>query len=262
MSYPNVIQGSFGQEKVAQSTKIGNLPLGTRMVLSDGREFVHARASATALVAGCLYEGEAGSTGAAVIKSLAVSAAAVGATSVTVTLAGTVLGAGVYDDGYLFFSAGSSSGSVYKIKSHPAGAATNSTVVVSLADSDILAGEGVAAGTTTAGLRKNENDKLVLTTADTIGVNSLVGIATRDVTADYYCWMQKKGVCAALTDGTLIVGEPVSPSSALAGAVTICKVAAASTAGVAIVVKQFTRIGYCMSVAASTEYSLINLNLP
>ena len=56
MSYPNVIYGDYGDEKVAQSTKIGNLPLGQLMVLPDGRKFRHAQASATALVAGDLYQ--------------------------------------------------------------------------------------------------------------------------------------------------------------------------------------------------------------
>ncbi|KKL16382.1 hypothetical protein LCGC14_2496170, partial [marine sediment metagenome] len=55
MAFPNVIYGRYGDEKVAQSTKIGGLPLGQEMVLPDGREFRHSCAqTAAALVAGKL----------------------------------------------------------------------------------------------------------------------------------------------------------------------------------------------------------------
>ena len=55
MSFPNVIYGDYGDEKVAQSTKIGSLPLGQLMILPDGRAFRHTRAhTAQAMTAGYL----------------------------------------------------------------------------------------------------------------------------------------------------------------------------------------------------------------
>ena len=63
MEYPNVIYGDYGDEKVAQSTKIGDLPLGQLMVLPDGRKFRHAKAGGTALSAGIIVGASAGSAG-------------------------------------------------------------------------------------------------------------------------------------------------------------------------------------------------------
>ena len=265
-SLPNKLFGDYGDEKVAQSTKIGSLPLGIRMVLPDGREYVHAKAGASALVAGCLYEGAAGEANTTFIKSLAVSAASAAATSVVVTkAAGTTLVADVYADGYIFFSAGSSSGSVYKVKSHTGVASTAAgTVTVSFTENDKLA-EGLAAGTTTAGMRKNLYDSVVITTNDTVSVNALAGVPPRDVTEAYYCWLQKKGYAACLTDNTtLIVGVPVTASSTVAGAIGVENITLAGTAwaATALVHKGIHSIGYCVSVAASAEYSLIDLDLP
>ena len=262
-TFPNFLFGSFGDEKVTSTSKIGGLPLGTRMVLPDGRVFAHARVGTTALVAGKLYQGKAGEANTIFIKNVALAAtAAVAATSVSITVAGTALGAGVYDDGYLVTasSIGTGIGYLYKVKS-AATTAADSTSVVSLAD-----GEGIKValegGTTTVGMRKNEFDSVLLTTADTVGVNTICGVACATAAASAYVWLQRKGPAAVFTDNsTVIVGTPVIASSSVAGAVATFATAAADTTGVRYA-RNMQLVGEVMSKAASAEFSIVDLWLP
>ncbi len=259
MAFPHVIYGSFGDEKVTSSARIGNLPLGTKMILPDGSEFRHAKASATAMIAGNLYQQNIGIQGTDVgyKGTLATVTGAAGATTCVITAAGTTATTlDQFRDGYMHTAASASygGGSVYKVKGNTV-AAASAACTVTLDPNDAIK-VAFSAGTTTVGLRENEYWSCTITTADTVGVGTLLGIAPVNVLANYYCWVQRSGRAAALTDGTIIVGEPVTPSGALAGAVTFHTPGATSTTKLA------SNIGWCMSVAASTKFSLIDLMLP
>ena len=260
MSFPNIIYGDFGDERVSQSTKIGNLPLGTRMILPDGRLFAHAKASATALVVGKLYQGEAYASGTGNIKSLAVVTALAGAYTAVITMSATGgISASQYDDGYLFSAAstGTGSGYAYKIKSCSTAAAGSTTTVTLYEPIKVT----MSAGTTTVGLRVNEFDNILLTTADTVGVSALAGVTANSCAASYYTWIQRRGPVACFTDNTtVIVGVGVTASTTVAGAVAVWPASAADTAGVRTA-KGADIIGECLSVAASAEYSLVRLKL-
>ena len=257
MSFPNIIYGDYGDERIAQSTAIGNLPLGTRMVLPDGRAFAHCQASATALVAGKLYQGEAYASGTGNIKSLAVVTAVAGAYTCVITMSATGgISANQYDDGYLFSasSTGTGIGYSYKIKTCSTAAAASTTTVTLYEPIKVT----MAAGTTTVGLRVNEFKNILLTTADTVRVNSLAGVTANSCAAAYYTWIQRKGVAPVFTDNTtLIVGTPATASTTVAGAVGGESAATTlNTNGLG-----YTAVGYVVSVAASAEYSLIDLKL-
>src|SRR3990167_8352141 len=104
MSFPNVVYGDYGDEKLAQSVKIGGLPLGQLMILPDGSKFRQARApSGTATVAGSLYQVAARNSDTMLYKSLVPAATyAVGATSVAFTTGGTTsITTDQYADGWL-----------------------------------------------------------------------------------------------------------------------------------------------------------------
>ena len=257
MAFPHTIYGDYGDEKVTSTSKIGGLPLGAKMELPDGRVYRHARVGTTALVAGKLYQGKAGEANTIFVKNTALAAtAAVDATSVSITVAGTALGADVYNDGYLMSasSIGTGIGYLYKVKS-AATTASGSTSVVTLASNDKVkvAMEG---GTTTVGMRKNEFDSVLLATADTVGVNTLAGVSCSTAAASAYVWLQRKGPTAGFTDNTtLVVGTPVTASTTVAGAFGV-KPAASGLSG-----KGYMEIGLCMSVAASAEFSMIDLML-
>ena len=259
------ISGNYGDEKVAQSTRIGGLALGTRMMLPDGRIFVHSRAGATALVAGKLYQGKAGETNTIFISTLATATGVVGDKTITVTVSGTVLAEDTYADGYITLHTGTGIGSVYKVKSHPE--ADASTCVVALEPSDGLV-TAVAGGTTTAGMRKNEFDSVLLTTADTVGVNFIAGVAPAVADANDYCWIQRRGACLCLEDNsTAIVGLPVTASTVTAGAIGLFAPPIAHMSGIkasspiAGSRDELVPVGECMSVGGSGGYALIYLKL-
>lgn len=262
-SFPCVIYGEFGDEKVAQSTKIGGLPLGTRMMLPDGREFAHARMSATAGIAGNLYQGgnEAATTDSGLDFDLALAtAAAIGDRTISITMsATTAMTKTLFEDGYVWACDSTGEGQVFKIKDS-ATAAAGSTAIINLYENDKVH-TALLAASTQMGIHASEFDDLIKTTANTVGTCSLAGILPVAASANFYCWVQRRGVCAALTDGTLLIGSQVVPSDGLAGAVAPQKASSASTAGVAIIAKDFTTLGECMVVAGSTDYSLIDLRM-
>ena len=258
MAYPSVVYGSFGDEKVTSTSKIGSLPLGTRMELPDGRTFRHARVGGTALVSGKLYEGKAAETNAIYTDAtVAPNAAAINATSISITNSGTILAAGVFNDGYLWTasSVGTGVGYVYKVKSHAAGTAA-STIVINLYENDKVA-VALESGTTTVGLRRNEYDLVVLTVASTVRTNTLCGVSCSSAAASSYVWLQTKGPAAVLSDGALLIGQGCVASTVAAGAVGPVAGTAAGTTWSANHV-----IGQVMAVAAaSLKYALIDINI-
>src|SRR3990167_11082594 len=113
MSFPNVIYGKYGDEKTAQSTEIGGLPFGVRMVLPDGREYLYGKAStAAALSAGYLCAGSViTAAGTSVEFGLVAASAVVGATTIVVTLAaGTAAIADQLADGFLVTASSTGTG--------------------------------------------------------------------------------------------------------------------------------------------------------
>ena len=104
MAFPVLVHGKYGDEKKAQSTVIGSLPLGSEMVLPDGRQFILGRAStAAALSAGFLAAGSVvvtAGTSFGIGVSLA-QTAAVGDTTIAVTLGATAVTADQYKGGFL-----------------------------------------------------------------------------------------------------------------------------------------------------------------
>lgn len=261
MSFPNKIWGSFGDEKVAQSTKIGGLPLGTGMELPDGRLFRHAKAGGTALVAGQLQmtmaEVDSGR-----VKELAVAtSAAVGATSITLTMAGSVTSENDYEDGYLFINdqvaSGQGEGEMYKIKSC-ASAAISSSCEFTLEDGDTVH-TALVAGSSVAGLRCNEFQNVVIHKAGTV-VGQPVGVAPVAASANFYFWCQRRGsVCALTADTVGSVGKGAVACLETNGAFKSYVIASGTTSG-----KEFDLniLGYWMSPAATaSDYSLIYLTL-
>tara|TARA_R100000808_G_scaffold11927_1_gene30149 strand:+ start:1260 stop:2033 length:774 start_codon:yes stop_codon:yes gene_type:complete len=255
MAFPAIIQGSPGMEKTTTSAKKNRI--GARMILPDGREFVYAY-SGEAITAGKVTMQP--QTASDHIKDLAVaSAVSAGATQMTVTNGGStaITGSGSYDgssttvgdyeDGYIFVNDVNGEGQIWQIKNHSS-AATSATLTVNIYDTDKVA----TALTTSSqvGLAKNPHNGV-----EVWDVNDIDGIAAGvpacDITANYYFWNQVKGPAAVLTNGTVVLGKNVMTGSTTDGSVDV--VADDSSA-------EFI-IGGVMGVAATTEYSLVWLNI-
>lgn len=259
MSFPNVIFGDYGDEKVAQSTKIGNLPLGTLMVLPDGRKFRHAQASA--LVAGNVIVGNVAGvashgavSGSGLLASATTTYNAIGDTAVHVTMAGTVATLNQYTDGFLNVTSSAGVGYVYKIKGNKS-AASVSDLEITLEGSDPLK-VAFAAGSTAVTLRKNPyKDSTILSRSATVG--TLQGVTPVAVSANFYFWVQRGGPCGVKNGGTVFTnGTPVICSSVVSGS--------GMAAGSAYTVANLWGpefIGIALEVATAAEPALVDLRL-
>jgi len=232
MSFPVHVYGSYGDEKVAQSTKIGSLPLGTRMILPDGRVYAHGRAaSGTALGAG-LMSSQAAVAGGSTHTSLDVPLAATAGNSVINATLGatTAVTKDQFADGYIFVNDGTGygEGNIYKVKGNNSGA-VSTTVEFQLEDNDTVQ-VALAAGTTLGGIRRNEFDHVIARAAATASVGIPTGVANIAVSAGFYCWLQRRGACNVLAAATLSqVGFMIASNTVTAGAVSKCMPTAADT---------------------------------
>lgn len=226
--------------------------MGTRMELPDGRVFAHAKMGGTTGVAGNLYttmaEADAG-----LKYERATIAAAVDATSITLTLAGTATVADTYADGFIFVNdsaaGGDGQGEVYKIKSS-ASAAAGSACIFTLADGDTVK-TAIKAGSSVAGVARNEFSGVIIYAAGTI-TGGLAGIAPIAATADYYFWVQRKGVCNAYTSDTIGAACDAAIPGLTQGALR-------QMTGTTVVINQ---VGTWMFPAATaSDYCLVNLEL-
>ena len=266
MSYPNIVYGDFGDEKRAQSTRIGNNQLSTLMILPDGREFHHGSApSGTALSAGYLQQMPAVPSDTMIVKSLVPNGTiAIGATSVAGTTGGTsAISTDQFRDGYLIVPASTAqagAGRMYKIRKNNSAASGSATVTVDLDYADPI-DAALPGGTTTFGLRENEYANVIVTTADTVFTGPFAGIPQVAVSAGFFCWLQTKGPALAFVGGTvLIAGSPIVASTGVAGAVADFPTTAADTAGVRYA-KQLKPIGYGMTTGSANGFALVNLDI-
>lgn len=146
-------------------------------------------------------------------SNLAVAAAAaVGDTTVTVTLGASAVTANQYAEGYLYINDGTGVGQRMRIKSHPAALATAS-LVVTLWDA-----VGTALDTSSkASLVANKYNGLIVHPSPPTA--KLIGVPQVLIPAGEYGWAQTRGPAAVLTDGTLYISLGCTASDAVDGAV-------------------------------------------
>ena len=244
MSFDTSLWGSFGQEKVVTTTKKHRI--GTRMFLQDGRVFRFAKAG-EAIGAGMLVQTPLAA--ADHDMDLPVQAnAAVGATSIKVTIATTAVTKDQYEDGYCYINDGAGEGHVYRITAHAAAAA--GTVTIPFVPEDVVA-EALTAATSLCGLAANPYNGVLLynTTPD----GCPVGVAATEIASGSYGWVQTWGWASLLVNGTQVLGKCAVPGLTTSGSVD----PHVSTGDAAF------NVGCCGSVpiAVSTDYGLFFLTI-
>ena len=190
------------------------------MALPDGRVFRYVENGGTAIGEGLVVASEAPSgdhdEDLVITTGATGSNPAVGETTIAVTFAGSTDGAvkDLYAEGYLFLNEDDTTPhEMYKIKSHPAGAASG-TVVFTIDEPDGFQ-TAITAGTDKAGLIKNPYKDIVVAPAAVAG--RFVGVTCADLEANYYGWVQVAGLASVKIDGTPAVGTLVGASSNHAG---------------------------------------------
>ncbi len=249
MSFPNVIYGRYGDEKVTQSTTFGPA-LGQKMILPDGSEFVHTKANtAAALSVGVpvVQKARAGT----IVNIVAGADAAIGATTVVLTMPATTVCSEVdqYAGGYLSIDDATGEGYTYKIKSsNTAAAASTATFVLEPTDGIKVA---LVSGTSECIVRENPFYLVLDRAAGTAAVGMPAGVPPVAVSAGYYCWLQRRGVATLLSAGTIAAaGQQFACATTVAG-FQFCTGIAADTTTYPVAVPW----GYVTeAAAASTEY--------
>lgn len=197
-------------------------PFGTALELQDGRLYRFAQAGATTLTIGTMQQGPANvanDQGRAGI----VAGSAVGSRSIPITTGGAVV-ANLYAEGYITSSvpnaAASDAGQVYPVDNHLAG--TTATLY------NLAAGHAirVAAADTTTRFNLIGNPykgviKTIATTPTAGPVGVAVSAATGSATVPQFCWLQRRGIAAVLTEATtaLVAGASASATFVTAGAI-------------------------------------------
>jgi len=229
------------------------LPIGTALITDDG-VYRYAKCGGVAVTIGKLLQ-QAAVGDATWIKDVAVEAvAAVGDTSVTITTPTGGLTANQLKDGHLFVNdCGTSTGegAVYKIKSHPAAAAAASCVITLVDPIEVA-----LTTSSEVGLRANPYDGVIVSPTTPTGVP--VGVVNHSsFTASYYAWIKTKGIVALLTNGTVVVGKKCVAGLTTAGSVDTM----ALTEGAPNTGSDQAEVGVVMNVGATTEYSLVKIDL-
>jgi hypothetical protein len=246
MAFSTRIYADYGMEKKTGTDKYH--ALGTILELPDGREFKYAKAGGVALAQGKIVAAAA-PTGHHDMD-LVTAAAAVGSSSITVTLEGTAAAEDLYADGYIFTNDDTGEGQVYRIAGHDAIDSSGSGAI-DLAENDKVA--VALTSSTLSGLAPNPYNGVVV--SPTTVVNRTVGVPATAIAASAYGWVQTKGLASVLVSGTVVLGEPIR----VAGATTAGAVMALDRDGSG---ENEQEVGVVMGVVSvTTDYALVFLNI-
>lgn len=231
-----------GAEAISQelfaSSSVQQMSLGALVHSDDGRSFRYVKMGAVAAVPGKLQQAPA------VVpnhQNVTCAVAAVGATSLTVTLGGTAATKDQYAGGLVAINDVTGEGHTYLVKSHPA-ADASATLALELSDPIVVA----TSATSQASLLPNCYGAVIVN--PTTPTNKPVGVAIYPIPASEFGFIQTRGLVSCLNDAGTTVGLAVAPSQATAGAVKT----GATT---------LDSVGSAAQTATSTEYNFIDLRL-
>lgn len=216
--------------------------IGSVAFTNDGRKFVYSRFVAQS-VPGNVYQAAVEITN---HEALVAKTAAIGVTSLTVTLGGTAATVNQYQGGLVVITTGTGAGQCLKIDSNPAQTGTTSDLALVLGDPLTIA---TLTADSKADLKPNKFNNVILNPAS--ATSAPAGVAVSIVSAGYCGWLQVSGPCAILNDseGAITVGGYVIPSDTAAGSLE------AISAYTDIV------LGVALTGIAASEYGLVDLKL-
>ena len=199
---------------VPYSTQVPDL--GVRAVTGDGREFRFASAGAANLIVGQLEQSAAPQSN---FQAVTAVAAAVGATSITLTVStGTAVVANQFSGGLFqtYGTVGNGGGQNLQISANNAVSASGTSITITLADPVQVA------ITTSATVNIIPPTYSALIQVPSTITGKVAGLALGALVATYYGWVQVKGVANALIAGTPAIGTGLSaPNAGTPGALQV-----------------------------------------
>ncbi len=251
MAYPNVLYGPEGEQfnvyaagTAGFDTRGGRYPLGTQLILQDGRKFRFAEAGASTLVSGNALTGIVGlSTDADMVPA----AGAIGDRLVTFTHGSATVVANFFSEGFLTISVTPGGGDIYRIGGHLALTSSTAGDIINLAPGNAL--RQAISATSRIHLTVNPYGRVIQAPATTVAAVP-VGVAISAPTTGKFCYVQTCGPAGVLTSGTAIAGDVVGAGLGTAGAVG--PIAALATQPI---------FGTVIRAAASGAWSTIRLSI-
>ncbi len=223
----------------SKATALHNI--GEYVQTNDGRGYRYSKAGGTALVVGKIQQAKAEDTSNE--QELAITNATLGdltiVTTSTVTLAADLLAGG-----FLIVSEGTLGvGETYKLKGNTA---ASSAVTTFSLDEPVRV--------TTTGSCKVDvkvNPYMSVIVAPTTQTSCIVGAAQYAIPASEFGWLQTRGPCAILAQGTVVVGDGLVPANTTTTGTVVSRADASLEAS----------IGYALHGCATTDYCLAFLTI-
>lgn len=223
----------------SKATALHNI--GEYIQSNDGRGYRYCKAGGTALVVGKIQQAKAEDT--TNEQEVAITNPTLGdltvVTTTTVTLAADLLAGG-----FLLVSEGTLGvGETYRIKGNTAASGAVCTITL---DEPIRT---TVTGTAKVDLKVNPYTSIIV--APTTQTSCIVGSAQYAIAASEFGWVQTRGVCGILAQGTCVVGDGLVPANTTTTGTVVTRADASLEAS----------IGYALHGAASTEYCLSFLTI-
>ena len=252
MAFPTTIFGKLKDVYKTSATKV--LPLGTRMVLPDGRVFRYAKNDSTELAKGKLCATCSQNAG-DVIDMVLDAAIPVGDVStVGVDKVSSVdWAADDFKEGYLYVNDAAGEGQIWQVKASAACGTSSGAAATITVEPESYCVTALTSSASKMGIVKNIYDDVRVKPAldgDTL-LGVPVGVPIVTIAASRYFWIQTWGPCPVLTVGTLRVAEQAGIGTSTSGAVG----AMGPTTGEA------ASYGRTIVLEATTDYSLIFLTI-
>lgn len=203
-------------QSIYDESSVNSVQIGTLGISKWGSKYRYVKAGASALVAGELLQESVESTN--YRSMVCAESAAIGATSVLVTLGGSAVTASQFEFGTLIIESGTGLGQMFRIKSHEVQTGTTSSCRFYL---DRPLKVALVVTTTQVSVRRNAYNG-VIEYPVTTQTGAPVGFALQANQASYYAWVQTGGEAVVLFDtGTNTSNgiTAIAPSAAVAGSV-------------------------------------------
>ncbi len=226
----------------------GKYPFGKQLVLEDGRKFRFSLGGVLEVPGDVIQAAAALATS----EDNTAAAGAVNDRIITFTHGAATTAINLFAEGYATISVTPGGGDIYKIASHAALKNATSGDVVNLAPGNAL--RRVLTTTSRMDLSRHPYAGTIEAVTAVIS-GSPVGVAISAIASGGTGWLQTRGACGVLTNGTLLPGtRAVSPGAASAGAVSP-ETAVSTDSDVEVT------IGTTLTVAASGAWSTIFLTI-
>lgn len=260
MGFPVIIHGNEGEQFNSYTDQ--RWPLGTQMILQDGRRYRFAKNGAAVGAAGRLFQSIVpdGNFDTLAVPSSTVNTA--GNRTLRITLPASAVTKDLWKEGYAITeaAAGAGEGYAYKVKGNPASAGSEDITL------DLETGLKHTLNTSdTVTMVRNLYDAVIIHPAPPTA--SVVGVVAGDIAASSYGWLAVGGPQPCLNVGTLVIGGGVIAASTVTGspdgAVEAAGTGITTTAATIAQITEVTGslIGKCVEVAPTTGFGLVNLDM-